>query len=79
MRRLAWANPTPASPSLMPTAVALAAIQGLNQNLEATRKELGRRDAENAELKVRLEKLERRLAEKLPRGARWNARSPSHQ
>ncbi len=41
--------------------VALAAIQGLNQKLEETRAELKRRDAENAELKVRLEKLEQRF------------------
>jgi hypothetical protein len=39
--------------------VALAAIQGLNQKLEETRTELKRRDVENAELKARLEKLER--------------------
>jgi len=38
--------------------VALAAIQGLNQKLEETRAELKRRDAENAELNQRLEKLE---------------------
>lgn len=42
--------------------VALAAIQGLNQKLEsemaALRVELGRRDAENAELKERLARLE---------------------
>jgi hypothetical protein len=39
--------------------VALAAIQGLNQKLEETRTELKRRDAENAELKQRLEALEK--------------------
>jgi hypothetical protein len=39
--------------------VALAAIQGLNQKLEETRAELKRREGENAELKNRLEKLER--------------------
>ena len=38
--------------------VALAAVKGLNQKLED---ELKRRDAENAELKARLELLERRL------------------
>jgi hypothetical protein len=38
--------------------VELAAIQGLNQKLE---EELRRRDAENAELRQRLEKLERLL------------------
>jgi len=38
--------------------VALAAIQGLNQKVEELNKELKRRDAENAELKQRLEKLE---------------------
>ena len=41
--------------------VALAAIQGLNQKLT---EELKRRDAENAELKHRLEKLERLIASK---------------
>jgi hypothetical protein len=43
--------------------VALAAIQGLNQKLEATR-------AENAELKARLEKLEQLLNHKLNGGAK---------
>jgi hypothetical protein len=43
--------------------VAFAAIQGLNQKLAD---ELKRRDAENAELKARLEKLEQLLNEK------WN-------
>jgi hypothetical protein len=38
--------------------VALAAIQGLNQKL---REELSRRDAENAELRRRLERLEQQL------------------
>jgi hypothetical protein len=38
--------------------VALAAIQGLNQKLEDLTGELKRRDTENAELKLRLEKLE---------------------
>lgn len=41
--------------------VALAAIQGLNQKLAD---ELKRRDAENADLRARLEKLERRLEAK---------------
>ena len=36
-------------------------IQGLNQKLEQTRAELKRRDAENAELMQRLERLERLL------------------
>ena len=48
--------------------VALAAIQGLNQKLEereaSLRSELKRRDAENADLKARLEKLERMLEAK---------------
>ncbi|MFN3409758.1 MAG: tail fiber domain-containing protein [Limisphaerales bacterium] len=47
--------------------VALAAIQGLNQKLAD---ELKRRDAENAELKARLEKLEQLLNEKLNGGAK---------
>jgi len=38
--------------------VALAAIQGLNQRIEELKGELTRRDAENAELLQRLEKLE---------------------
>lgn len=38
--------------------VALAAIQGLNQKVEALTGEIKRRDAENAELKQRLDKLE---------------------
>ena len=38
--------------------VALAAIQGLNQKVEDLSGELKRRDAENADLKLRLEKLE---------------------
>jgi len=42
--------------------VALAAIQGLNQKLI---EELKRRDAENTELKQRLEKLEQLLNEKI--------------
>lgn len=41
--------------------IALAAIQGLNQKLEETRSELKRRNAENADLKARLEKLEQLL------------------
>ena len=48
--------------------VALAAIQGLNKKLEereaSLRSELKRRAAENAELKARLEKLERMMAAK---------------
>jgi hypothetical protein len=39
--------------------VALAAIQGLNQKVERLSGELKRKDNENAELKARLEKLER--------------------
>ena len=38
--------------------VALAAIQGLNQKLEGLQKEISRRDAENTELKERLQALE---------------------
>jgi len=41
--------------------VALAAIQGLNQKVEDLNGELKRRDTENAELKLRLDKLEQRL------------------
>jgi trimeric autotransporter adhesin len=52
--------------------VALAAIQGLNQKFEEReallREELKRRDAENAELKARLEKLEQRLNDPLNGG-----------
>jgi hypothetical protein len=48
--------------------VALAAIQGLNQKVEAEntalREELKRRDAENMEFKNRLEKLERMLKDR---------------
>ena len=40
--------------------VALAAIQGLNQKLTA---ELQRRDAENAELRYRLDRLEQLLSQ----------------
>jgi hypothetical protein len=43
--------------------VALAAIQGLNQKLT---EELKRRDAENAELKARLEALERIIRKQIP-------------
>jgi len=50
--------------------VAMAAIQGLNQKLEETRSELKRKDAENAELKARLERLERLLETRLAGGAR---------
>ena len=39
--------------------VALAAIQGVNQKLEQLKEELAHRDAENAELRERLDKLER--------------------
>ena len=42
--------------------VALAAIQGLNQKVDELNGELRRRDAENADLKHRLEKLERLLS-----------------
>jgi hypothetical protein len=42
--------------------VALAAIQGLNQKVEDMKAEAQRRDAENAELKQRLERLEQLLA-----------------
>jgi hypothetical protein len=42
--------------------VALAAIQGLNQKLEARSQEL---EAENADLKARLEKLEQLMTEKI--------------
>src|SRR6185312_8003688 len=41
--------------------VALAAIQGLNQKVDELTKEVARRDAQNAELRQRLEKLERLL------------------
>jgi hypothetical protein len=50
--------------------VTLAAIQGLYQKLEETRSELKRRDAENAALKARLEKLERWVERQLAGGAR---------
>ena len=50
--------------SMDPDGVALAAIQGLNQKLEETRAELKRRDAENAELRQRMERLEKALLEK---------------
>jgi len=61
--------------------VALAAIQGLNQKMEAKTRELGARseelearsrklEAENAELKARLEKLERWLESRVAGGAR---------
>lgn len=39
--------------------VALAAIQGLNQKLEETRDALRKREQENAELRARLDQLER--------------------
>ena len=45
--------------------VALAAIQGLNQKMEELKNELNRKDAENAELMQRLEKLEQLMTEKL--------------
>ena len=41
--------------------VALAAIQGLNQKLEAMRAELEHRETENAELRARVDRLERAL------------------
>jgi predicted nuclease with TOPRIM domain len=48
--------------------VALAAIQGLNEKVESEnaslRDELSRRDAENAELKQRLERLEKLMLNK---------------
>jgi len=44
--------------------VAMAAIQGLNQKLEDMRSELKLRNSENAELKQRLEKLERLVTRK---------------
>jgi hypothetical protein len=47
--------------------LALVAIQGLNQKLT---EELNRRDAENVELKQRLEKLEQLLEHKLNGGTR---------
>ena len=54
--------------------VALAAIQGLNQKVEnsAQRAAAGMLalQAENAELKARLDRLERRLNEQLSQGAR---------
>jgi hypothetical protein len=50
--------------------VALAAIQGLNQKLELTRAELRRRDAENAALQARLEKLEQLFAHRLNGGVK---------
>jgi hypothetical protein len=53
--------------SMDPDGVALAAIQGLNQRLEETRTELKRRDAENAELRQRMERLEKALLEKSTR------------
>jgi hypothetical protein len=53
--------------SMDPDGVALAAIQGLNQKLEETRVELKRRDAENAELRQRMERLEKALLEKSTR------------
>ena len=43
--------------------VALAAIQGLNQKVDELKKELSRRDTENAELKQRLEALEKIILE----------------
>ncbi len=46
--------------------VALAAIQGLNQKVEALNDQVQRREAENAQLKQRLERLEALLA-RLPR------------
>ncbi len=44
--------------------VALAAIQGLNQKVEDLSGELKRRETENAELKLRLEKLEQLMSPK---------------
>jgi len=48
--------------------VALAAIQGLNEKLEALERTVQHRDAENAELKWRIEKLERLLNTQLRAG-----------
>lgn len=44
--------------------VALAAILGLNQKVEGLKEELNLRDAENAQLKQRLENLEQLLSSK---------------
>jgi hypothetical protein len=46
--------------------VALAAIQGLNQKMEELKSELNRRDAENTELKQRLEALEQMIRDQKP-------------
>jgi hypothetical protein len=45
--------------------VALAAIQGLNEKVEALKSELNRRNAENAELRQRLEKLEQLMNQRI--------------
>ena len=50
--------------------VAFAAIQGLNQKADDLEAELKRRAAENAELKSRLEKLERLVNRKPDGGAK---------
>jgi hypothetical protein len=44
--------------------VAFAAIQGLNEKVKALETELNHRHADNAELKARLEKLERLIQSK---------------
>ena len=50
-----------------PDGVALVAIQGLNEKLEARSQKL---ESENAELKARLERLETLLNQKLKGGAK---------
>ena len=50
--------------------VALAAIQGLNQKVEDLKAEVRQRDAENAALKARLERLEQLLTSQLTGGAK---------
>jgi hypothetical protein len=49
--------------------VALAAIQGLNNKVDELKGELTRRDAENAELRQRLEKIEKLLNADEPKGS----------
>jgi hypothetical protein len=44
--------------------VALAAIQGLNRKVDELKHDLIQRDTENAELRLRLEKLERVLQQR---------------
>jgi hypothetical protein len=50
--------------------VALAAIQGLNAKIEGEKQQREKLEAENAELKARLEKLEQLLAPRMSGGAR---------